>query len=1669
MRSAFLFILILFLCFISKAQKYGNEWINFSQAYHKIPISREGIYRIDSTTLAAYYDLNTVNPKHFQLFLKGREQFLYIHGENDNKINSGDYLEFYASPYMGDIDSLVYTNINYVPNPYQALYNDTLYAFLTLNNSLSNKRYSLETDTSSALYPAADHFYTEKIFKGSSSYNAAGEFSEGSSDPHLTQAEGRGQNVSLGAAYTPPVSGLNPYTLQPLPFYVTVNYSGSSRSLYYSPDHQVQLYYNDQNNSPVLLSDTTFYGFSPVQKRFILNSQNTGNNSSITLSCVIAPSFTNNNTTVAWHYTHFFYPHTTTLNGESSFGLAPDDHPSATKQFYNFANVQTGGASFFSLLDLSNGRKITTVVNGSQVRAVIPNGPGRKRCYMASEADLISVQGLYKVNGTGYFRHYKNAATIKPYVLIYHKSLAASAMDYKAYRQSVTGGGFQVIDADIESLYEQFSYGVKKHPLSVRHFIRYLKDSLLLPPEYVLLIGKACGYMSSMAGSYQSVNLIPTIGVPSSDNLLTALLSAGNTNGYYPEIPIGRIAALTNAEVSTYLSKVQQHETPGSLTDWRKQVLHFIGGDTEDLLNQLTGYMSGYEQTVKDTLFGGQVTTVKKNTTAPVQQNISDSLRNVINRGAALINFFGHGSHTGFDQAVDDPDMYSNKDKYPFVIANSCYSGDIHIPNIRSISERFVFADQKGSIGFLATPSFGFPWNLNNFTSVFYRALSQTHYHRGIGDIIRESSFQNSTGDILTRLVALEMTLSGDPALKVSNGLLPDYQVFNQNVAFDLKTYTDSVGVLVSYKNLGKAIQDSFAIKLERFFPNGDSSSVIRYVQAPMYRDTFVHYFPIDFNRGIGLNTFRVMLDHYRRITEASEMNNVTDPVELFIPGGDILPVYPYKYAVIPSTTTITLKASTTDPFAPLTTYRLELDTCDRFSSLISSTLISSHGGVLEWTVPLPYGDSVAYFWRVSRDSISAEKSFAWRESSFQTITHQRGWAQSHFHQFKNNGYRFVNYKKEQGLFVFENNKHSVQCRTGIHPFLHLSNFNYYFDTHMKEGWSSAFDGWNFAVFDSISGQPQQIFSPNYPNTGPGQYNNCIEHGSRYVYSFGAWSACGSPPTWKTDMENFLNAVPANQYVLAYSTGLNAPAYSQVSSYSNSLYNAFESIGAKDIRTVADTVPYILFGRKGMSAGQANVMIGTSRRSVLFLEDSIRTRWTNGDIVSELIGPSYKWNSLHWRVQDTDLSPGDTTVLKLVGVRQSGQEDTLASFPQSQTDVNDLSHYADAATYPYLKLVAVMKDNIHRTSPQLKRWQILYDEAPECAINPLKGFTSINDSLQEGDVVTFKFPIENIGIRDFSDSLVVTYWIENKDRSRVPLPHRMKAPPFRAGQILIDTVNINTYQLQGNNALWIFVNPVSDPRYQPEQSQFNNIGRFPFRVSSDITNPLLDVTFDGVRILNGDLVSARPDILITLKDENKFLALNDTAAFTIFLQGPDLVQRRIYFGEQLIFTPARLPKNSCSIQYNPSFTSDGKYTLSVQAKDRSNNASAAKEYRVQFEVNNHPSVTRVLNYPNPFSTSTRFVFTLTGSEVPEVFTIQILTITGKVVREITRSELGNLRIGRNITDFAWDGRDNFGDRLGNGVYLYRVITRLNGNSIDHKASGADKFFVKEFGKMVLMR
>ena len=128
---------------------------------------------------------------------------------------------------------------------------------------------------------------------------------------------------------------------------------------------------------------------------------------------------------------------------------------------------------------------------------------------------------------------------------------------------------------------------------------------------------------------------------------------------------------------------------------------------------------------------------------------------------------------------------------------------------------------------------------------------------------------------------------------------------------------------------------------------------------------------------------------------------------------------------------------------------------------------------------------------------------------------------------------------------------------------------------------------------------------------------------------------------------------------------------------------------------------------------------------------------------------------------------------------------------------------------------------------------------------------------------------------------------------------------------------------------------------------------------------------------------------------------------------------------------------------------------------------------VRFRVISENTISNVLNYPNPFSTSTQFVYTLTG-EPPAEFKIQVATVSGRIVREITQAEIGELKVGTHRTEYRWNGTDEYGDRLANGVYLYRIAANDSAGKpyksySELEDQGIGRYFANGWGKMVLLR
>ena len=469
---------------------------------------------------------------------------------------------------------------------------------------------------------------------------------------------------------------------------------------------------------------------------------------------------------------------------------------------------------------------------------------------------------------------------------------------------------------------------------------------------------------------------------------------------------------------------------------------------------------------------------------------------------------------------------------------------------------------------------------------------------------------------------------------------------------------------------------------------------------------------------------------------------------------------------------------------------------------------------------------------------------------------------------------------------------------------------------------------------------------------------------------------------------------------------------------------------------------------------------------------------TKGYITSPVFGPAKTWKDVKWRGYSIESIPKDVYSVDVIGVKANGDTNKLYTLQPNQQDFNISS--ISAAQYPYVQLGMSNQDfdTTVLTPYQLRYWRVLFDPLPEGAIAPNIG-TPLKDTLQQGEAFSFTIPFKNVSDVAFTDSMKVNLSLQiNGTTVPVAVPkHKILQP----GDSTNLTFNYDTKQLSGVNTLSVDFNPNND---QPEQYHYNNFLIKNFFVKSDVINPLMDITFDGVHILNGDIVSAKPKIVVKLKDESKFLTLDDTSLATVYVKypGSNGLQRYAYGTDTLKFIPADISngKNEATIEFTPAFLQDSQddnYELMVKGKDKSGNPAGNNQYDVRFQVINKPMISNMFNYPNPFTSSTAFVFTLTGSDVPQNIRIQILTITGKIVKDITKQELGPLHIGRNITEYKWDGTDQYGSKLANGIYLYRVLTNLNGASLDKfntvdvngEKVDTDKYFNKGYGKMYLMR
>lgn len=213
------------------------------------------------------------------------------------------------------------------------------------------------------------------------------------------------------------------------------------------------------------------------------------------------------------------------------------------------------------------------------------------------------------------------------------------------------------------------------------------------------------------------------------------------------------------------------------------------------------------------------------------------------------------------------------------------------------------------------------------------------------------------------------------------------------------------------------------------------------------------------------------------------------------------------------------------------------------------------------------------------------------------------------------------------------------------------------------------------------------------------------------------------------------------------------------------------------------------------------------------------------------------------------------------------------------------------------------------------------------------------------------------------------------------------------------------------------------------------IGGLNENAPEDNIGPVITLYMNDENFVTGGITNESPTLLAKLEDANGINTASGIGHDIVAIIDGDetnpVVLNDYYQTEVDEYT-----KGTVSFPFRD--LEPGLHTLTLKAWDVYNNSSISEIQFVVFDKDQSLVINNVLNYPNPFVNYTEFWFNHNSSEPLDV-SIQIFTVSGKLVRTLNGQTTGGIKTTSSLSrDMVWDGRDDFGDKIGKGVYIYKL-------------------------------
>jgi hypothetical protein len=519
------------------------------------------------------------------------------------------------------------------------------------------------------------------------------------------------------------------------------------------PNHQINVLVNG-----VLVGSVNFSGLTHgVQTFDVPVSQLLEGNNTFKLQQVLPPGTTSD--TVDLDYIKLTYPHSYTADNDSlRFSLR-------STQTLNVDGFSTSGLRLLDISDPTSVRMSRPIVgpSGGGYAVTVPSGsPGKagRLMYALPEGQFLQPSG-FSLNQPSTLNLGGSATSTNggDFLIVAYKDFIPSLAPLIAQRQSQ---GLTVVVADVEDVYDEFSYGTH-NALAIRNLVARASANWTKKPAYLLLFGDASSDPRNYEGwgfqDFVPSKMIDTFyGEVCADDLLADL----NDDGI-PELAVGRLPVQSVSQANLVVSKIVNF----SVTNAPKTTM--LVADTQGT------YYWNFEAASDEVQAIMPVTMTVQKVYRRLEANDTAAHTNIVNKfnlGLSLVNYSGHGNATAWTGGgifqSDDAIALTNGNRLPFVVVMDCLNGRFDFPNsggaqFNGIAEALLKAPAGGAVAAWASSGLTLPNGQHDMSMAMYQSV----YGSGaqpirLGDAVRQS--KSATLDLDVRR---SWIFFGDPTLKV--------------------------------------------------------------------------------------------------------------------------------------------------------------------------------------------------------------------------------------------------------------------------------------------------------------------------------------------------------------------------------------------------------------------------------------------------------------------------------------------------------------------------------------------------------------------------------------------------------------------------------------------------------------------------------------------------------------------------------------------------------------------------------------------------------------------------------------------------------------------------------------------------------------------------------------